>query len=265
MINGTHRIRAGAGLGDAIYLRAVVEELLRRGECLEVCTHYPELFADLDVKVEPFSRENIRTLAHYVDGKTNHETNQWQDICRRANVDAPLRIERKTGNEALVAEVRAFAAGRPVVLAHGGRVPMARKDGFGMGILPSKVVFDCVLEQLSDCYVVHVGKPAEGDQVYTFAANLDLSGQTKPSELLDLGAACDALVGQPSFVIPLAEVFDKPLLVVWGTGCLHALNHYYLRAINPQKVLSKTSSKYVMDDWDKNLITGWVREFRAAF
>ena len=253
------RIRGGNGLGDAIYLRPIVEELLRRGEQVEVCCGYPEVFSGLPVSVKPFDRLNIQVLAHYTLGKRNPATNQWQDICTSAGIDVPLRFDWKVKNQALVDGLRAKADGRPLVLVSGGRAPMARTDGFGKELLPNREAFDAVLAALSDCFMVKVGK---ADQVYPLKADVDLNGSTSVSDLLDLGASCDAIVGQCSFVIPLAEVFDKPLLCVWAAEGMSPARHYYISSITPQKVLSKSSSKFVMDDWPQQKIREIARAFR---
>jgi len=246
-------------LGDAIYVRPIVEHFIRAGENVVVCSGFPSVFDGTGATVLPFDRFNIQVLAHYTAGKRNQATNQWQDICKSAGVDVPLRFEWKVRNQALIGDLRARAAGRPIVLVHGGRTPMARSDGFGMELLPDRAAFDAVLGALAECFLVQVGRAA---QLYPLKVEMDLNGGTSVLDLLDLGSICDGAVGQCSFIIPLAESFDKPLLVVWAAAGLSSARHYYISSITPAKVLSKPSSRYVIDDWPIQKIQEAVRAFR---
>lgn len=253
------RIRGGAGLGDAMYIRPIAEHFIRLGESVTVCNDHAEVFIGSGAKVEPFDRHNIQVLAHYVLGKRDTTTNQWQDVCRSAGVDVPLRFEWPVRNHALVDSLLADAEGRPLVIVHGGRVPMGRTDGFGKELLPERRAFDAVLAELTDCFTVRVGKGAD---LYPLTVSVDLNGSTSVSDLLDIGSVCDRVVGQCSFAIPLAEVFDKPLLVVWAAHGMQYNMHPYIRQITPQKVLSKPTSRFVVDDWPIERIQEAARAFR---
>lgn len=238
------RLRGGSGLGDAIYVRPIAEHLVARGERVTVLTDYPDVFLGAGVQLERFSRRNVTHLAHYTGGKQRPHTNQWQDVCGSAGVSTPLQCSWETQNHALVGELLARAAGRPLVLVHGGRVPMGRTDGFGRELLPRQDAFERVLAALSGCFRVRIGK---GEELYPLPADLDLNGSTSVADLMDLGAACDAVVGQCSFAIPLAEIFDKPFLGVWSSEGLRS-RETWVRLVTPQKILSKPTSRAVVDD-----------------
>jgi hypothetical protein len=253
------RMRGGSGLGDAIYMRPLAEALVRAGEEVTVCSDYPDVFTGSGAQTEPFSRERITWLAHYTAGKANPKTNQWEDICASAGVAAPLSFEWTVRNTGLIEEVRSKAAGRPVVLVHGGRAPMARTDGFGKELLPRKAAMDAVLASFSDCCTVRIGK---GVETYPIKTTIDLTDATTVTDLLDLGRACDAIVGQCSFIIPLAEVFDRRLLTVWAAHGMQGNMHPYVHQITPQKILSKESSMFVIDSWSDEQIRDEVRAFR---
>ena len=77
------RIRGGMGIGDALYVQAVARYLVNRGETLEVCTAWPDVFRPIRDKVlfAPFSRHNIQYLAHYSLRKGRPETTQFEDCC----------------------------------------------------------------------------------------------------------------------------------------------------------------------------------------
>jgi len=211
--------------------------------------------------VEPFDRFNIDVLAHYTAGKRDPTTNQWQDICRSAGIkEIPLRFDWTVRNQTLIEAMRADAGGRPLIVVHGGRTPMGRTDGFGAELLPERPAFVAALAALEGCFLVRVGKGAD---LYDLPVDVDLNGATSVSDLLDIATICDGVVGQCSFAIPLAEVFDKPLLVVWAASGMSEYRHPYIRQITPQKVLSKPTSRFVVDDWPIEKIQEVVRTFRA--
>lgn len=242
-----YRVRGGSGLGDAIYLRPIVEHLQSKskGTPVTVCCEYPEVFRGIECNVDSFRRNNVNVVAHYTMGKKNTNTNQWQDVCALAGVgNVALRTEWRVVNKALVDRVKNEASGRPVVLVHGGRVPMARRDGFGRELLPRKEAFDAVVDSLAGCFTVQIGQAA---QIYPIKTDISLNGSTSVSDLLDLAHECDGAVGQCSFIIPLCEIFDKPLLCVWSHEGIVKGRHEYIRQITPKKVLSKPTSQAVID------------------
>lgn len=257
------RIRGGSGLGDAMYVRAVAEYLVSQGHKVEACSNYVDVFAGANVLVTPFRRQRIDRLAHYSTRKGSVGTNQWQDVCDTAGIPRmPLHMDWTVRNAGLVQEVREAAGGKPIVLVHGGRSPMARTDGFGKELLPKVEAFCEVLGELADCFLVQIGR---ADQIYDLPCDLNLNGATSITDLFDLALSCEAVVGQCSFVIPLAEVFDKPLLIVWAARGMKADMHPYIKQITPQKVLSKSTSMHVVDDWNAERMREAVHAFRDAF
>ena len=260
------RIRGGSGLGDSIYLRPVVDHFIRCGESVTVNSNHPEVFIGSCAKVMPFSRD-AGVIAHYAGDRGKARTTQFEDLCLRAGVGKiPYRMDWTVRNPGFVDVLRAQAAGRPLVLAHGGREPFGRSDGLGLPLIPEQRVFDNVLAQLSDCFTVGIGK---APQIYPVKVDSELNGNTSVSDLLDLGKSCDAVVAQVSFCVPLAEIFDKPFLGVWAAKGLtvggSTPGRVVIRQITPQKVLSKPSSRHVIDNWTREQITEAVRAFRQLF
>ncbi len=257
------RIRGGSGLGDAIYVRAVAEHFIAKGEPVEACSDYPGIFIGSGANAVPFRRDNIDRVAHYTPHKGRVGTTQWTDVCNTAGINEPIqfRINWSISNRALVEKLRTFADGKPLILVHGGRVPMARTDGFGKELLPHPAAFDVVLEALQDCFLVQIG---QAEQVYRLNCDISLNGSTSVCDLLDLGMSCDGAVGQCSYIVPLAEVFDKPLLAVWAAHGMQSNMHPYVKQIRPEKVLSKESSRFVVDDWPRERIEEAARAFRGV-
>lgn len=252
------RVRGGSGLGDSIYLRPFVEHWIAEGNQVEVCTSFPDVFIGTRAQISPFRRNMVNKVCHYVSGKGRPDTTQWDDLCISGGVQIPMSMQWKVRNRALVRNIKGMADGRPIVLVHGGREPMGRSDGFARDLMPTWNCFSEVLAGLRDCFLVRIGG---GESIYELDCDLDLTGRTSVSDMLDLFRRCDGIVAQCSFAVPAAEVFDKPLLAVWAHRAA-ASSQPYIRTITPFKVLSKPTSRHVMDDWDADKIEEQVHAFR---
>lgn len=238
-------VRSGSGLGDSLYLRPIVEHLLAQGKQVTAASNYPDVFMGTPAKVEPFRRERVDLVAHYVGGKENPRTTLWEDMCAHARLPGvPLRFEWTVRNTPLLKVLRKKAAGRPLLVVHGGREPMGRRDRFGIELMPERAAFCEVLGALSGCYTVRVGA---GNEMYSLPSSRDLTNQTSVSDLLDIAAACDGIVAQCSFAVPMAEALGKPLLAVWASKGLLSVTPF-IRTVTPAKILSKPISSFVMDD-----------------
>ncbi len=256
------KIRGGSGLGDSIYCRPVAEHFVRAGHRVVVMSNFPQVFIGSGAAVEPFTRLGTNVLAHYTSRKANLDTNQWQDVA--INAGAPgiaLSFKWEVQNRLLVDDLKAMARGKPIIMVNGGRPPMDRTDGYGIEMLPRREAFDTVLAALEGCFTVEVGK---GTELYPLTADVDLNGRTSPADLLDIASVASGLVGQCSFMIPLAEALDKPLLCVWAAKGLVSRT-LYIQQCTPQKVLSKPSSRWVMDDWSEQRIQEAAHAFRDLF
>lgn len=255
------RIRGGRGLGDSLYVRPIVDYLRRLGERVTALSDYPDVFLGSGAEVQPFTRQGVNLLAHYTSGKSNPKTTQWQDVLRSARMPGalPLRFAWPVRNQALVDALLARAAGRPLVLVHGGREPMNRRDGFGLELMPGRAAFVTALESLADCFLVRVGR---GPQLYELPADADLNGDTTVSDLLDVASQCAGIVAQCSFAVPLAECFDRPLLAVWSARGLVSREEY-VRLITPRKILCGARDSFVMDDWQNDQIKESAIAFRG--
>ena len=240
------RIRGGSGLGDSIYLRPIVEYLAVSNP-ITVLSFFPDVFLGCkNVSVEPFQKSNVDVIAHYSTRRHIQTSTQYNDMVVTARIKepVPLRFEWQIQNLELVRTLIDTAKGRPIILVHGGRAPFGRADGYGMEVMPWRCGFLPILETLSDCFLVRIGK---GEQ-YPLKVDMDLQDLTTVTDLLDLGYICDGVVTQCGYPVPLAECFDKPLLAVWSARGLTSPKEL-IRTITPQKILSKSTSKYVLDDW----------------
>lgn len=239
-IGGVKSIRAGKGLGDSLYLQAVARHLVQKGQRLSVCSNWPEVFKRLDVKVEPF-RRNADINAHYTLRKAQ-STNQFQDCCIQAGIREPVdfRIDWPKG-PSLLDGLRG-----PVVCVLLYRLPMDRADGFAADLLPDFGQMQRMIDALKGrATVVQIGS---GKPLREYSGiDLDLANKTSVSQLLDLSVKADAFLGYCSFLVPLAESFDKPAMFLWSRKGLKSRTPY-IRQITPKKILSKGTSLYALDD-----------------
>ncbi len=251
-------IRGGSGLGDSLYVRPIAEHFVRAGHQVTVKSNFPEVFAGAGVQIEPFTRVGTNVLAHYSSRKKYAETTQWQDVAINAGIPGlPLSINWEIKNRPLIRRIKEKADHRRIVMVNGGRPPMGRTDGYGNEMLPARAAFEAVLVSLKDCFTVEVGK---GPEVYPLVTDFDLSERTSPADLLDIASVASGLIGQCSFMIPLAEALDKPLLVVWAAAGLKSGTEF-IRLCRPEKILSKPSSRWVMDDWSAEQILDVAHSF----
>lgn len=234
------------GLGDSLYLQSVARHLVKRGEQLEVCSEWPDVFKPLGVKVSPFSRMNIQILAHYSMRKGHLGTTQFEDCCLQAGIREPveLKLDWQPKNFTLIAQLR--KSWKQILVVQLPRAPMGRTDGFGRELLPDCRVIQSAIDRLKDrAFVVQVG---HGDPLYRFKGiDLDLANQTSVSDLLDVAYAADGFLGYCSFLVPLAESFSKPAVLVWSRKGLVSRQPFISR-IRPEKVLHRKSSRWLVDD-----------------
>ena len=230
------RIRGGSGFGDALYVQPVAKYYCQK-EALEVCTDWPTVFSCLRVNIAPFSRQNIDYLAHYSKRKEENTT-QFEDCCLQAGVN-PKRVDYSLD----WTPKKDHGLPKEYVLVGLPRTPMDRTDGFGRELLPEKCGFEAALAHY-DLPVVLIGK---GAPAYDLKVDYDFTQKTTVSDVLDLACNATALIGQCSYIIPLAESFDKPLIAVWSAKGLLSDEKYVAR-ITPKKILHKPTSRYLMDD-----------------
>lgn len=233
------------GLGDSLYLQSVVRQFLKNGETVMPCSDWPAVFSQLPVTVTRFHRPGVEIVAHYSTRK-DQPTDQFEDCCINAGLKLPveMKLDWKPANRALVERIN--ADGRPIICVQLPRPPMGRKDGYGKELLPDCSTIQKVIDRIGKrAFFVQIGS---GRSLYRFRGlGLDLADQTSVTDLLDVASIAGGFLGYVSFMVPLAESFDRPALFVWSRKGLSAPQEY-VRRITPQKILHKDSSKWIMDD-----------------
>lgn len=241
-------IRCGMGLGDSLYLQSVARWFVQRGEYMHIASAWPDVFLPLahGSKVVPFRRNNIDVLAHYSLRKKFTHTDQFEDCCIQAGIKelVELKLDWTVTDSELVDRLR--QRGKPIVCVQLPRNPMNRQDGFGAELLPDCGAIQRAIDSIQGrATIVQVGG---GKSLYDFRGiDIDLANKTNLKQLIDVASVADSFLGYCSFLVPLAEGFDKPALFVWSRRGLSA-KHPYIRQITPKKILHKDSSLHVFDD-----------------
>lgn len=252
-------IRSGKGLGDSLYLQSVARHLLASGKAVEVCTNWPDVFRPIADRIllSPFRRERIHINAHYVTRKGIAGTDQFTDCCISAGIRPPYELKLDwSGSHPEVAK-RIRRSGKPAVIVQLPRLPMDRFDGYGRELLPDCRVIQRAIDRLHEhAIIVQIGR---GAPLFGFTGiDLDLANRTTVGEAIDAVNTCSGVLGYCSFIAPLAESLQKPLLLVWSRQGLHSRNPF-IRQIVPEKIFHHPqSSKAVVDDCSEDDLAGAV-------
>lgn len=256
----TISIRGGFGIGDSLYVQAIARHLINRGETVEVCTAWPDLFIPLGDKVtiSSFRKLPVDRIAHYSPRKEKKDTDQFQDCCIQAGINEPveLAIDWEPRNQELIERI---SSEKPVIVVAMPREPFNRGDNYGIELLPRREAMQAAIDVLKDkTTLVQIGK---GEPIYKLdGIDIDLSNQTSVTDLLDIGYTADGFFGQPSYIIPLGESFFKPVFCVWASAGMKSHTRF-IRLVRPQKVFHRITSTYVTDSASKDQIAAGVHEF----
>jgi hypothetical protein len=253
-------IRAGRGLGDAIYLQSVVRHFVQKEQNLTVCTDWQDVFLPLRDKVKfmPFTRQNIRIIAHYSARKSFKDTTQFKDCCVQAGINEPveLKIDWVQINKQLIESIK---TDKPLLVVALPRAPMGRNDRFAIDLLPKKDIYQLAVDILKEKYtILQIGA---GKPIYNLEnIEIDLTDKTSVTDLFDIASVADGFLGYCSYIIPLAESFNKKGLYIWANKGLKSAEQY-INTITPKKILEHSNSKYFIDNWDEPKIRQIIDDF----
>lgn len=253
-------IRAGRGLGDSIYLASICRHLGESGKRLTVLSDYPDVFAGVEgvQLVEPFRRINSDIVAHYAGGKGNPKTTQFTDMCGCAGIHTVPELRLPWREGPMPAAMSALGA--PYICVMLPRAPMNRVDGFGAELMPKPSVLCRALDRINRNHaIVQVGSGKPMFDLGPFAA--DMANKTTVQEMVDIVRGAAGFFGYPSFMIPLAESFRKPVFCVWSSAGLKSRTEF-IRQITPAKLLHHVADDFhVVDDWTTEKIQETADEF----
>lgn len=235
------RLVAPKGLGDAVYLRAIVLHLIGRGEKVAVSTEWPQALdglgvefrsrADVDSTYRPAGFSLHHKLAGLHEGYAGLD--QFEICCRRAGLDeepVTLQIQWAVKNKWLCKKVRSDAAGRPILIYQ------PRKRQGQSDLTPKLEAFDEWLDAHKEFYRVRVGNKSFINADESRDCDLNLVGATLVSDVFDLATVADLFFSEPSYLGMLAEAIDKPS--VWMLS-RDTVNQDDWNHLTPQRMFHK--------------------------
>lgn len=228
-----YELVAAKGLGDAIYLRALALHLLERGKVVTVFTRWPDVFADMPVKIEAdrTGYEDIRHCAYCLHCRLPEvrvET-MFGMACRQAGVSEPVAL--RLGWAPRSRPPRRLK-GRLLVYQ-----PPKVVNGVEQGLLqPDRAAFRRYITSRTDCIRVKVG--AELGEHGDMPAEVDLVDQTTIPELFDLASAADEFFGEPCALITIAQALDKPAVCMFSAKAKDA-KQARVRNLTPARFFHK--------------------------
>lgn len=242
-------IRGGSGFGDALYLQSVARYFIERGDTIEVCSKWNDVFRPLGhkCKISPFRRDRIDRLAHYSARRKRTDTDQFQDCCIQAGITelVDLRLDWVINNRSLVDKV--MSPCKPIVLLQLPRRSMDRTDNYGIELSPDWLRIQTAINIVRPrATIIQVGY---GSPLHRFeGVDIDLVGKTSVADLIDVASIARGFLGYVSYFVPLAESFSSPALFVWSRAGLRS-NDEIIRTITPQKILHRKDKCHaVIDD-----------------
>lgn len=264
------KIKCASGLGDAIYMRPIVEYYYKRGYKVEVMTDYDVIYDDLNVLTTKHSKSDTHLeldmpwkKISYCIRKYKPETTQFEDVCLQAGipVTTPFNYRWKTRNKDLMGKVKKLAGGKPICLISAPFKPFGRVDNWGHEMTVDFSKMDELIALNKDkYYYITVNKEKPLYKLNNI--DLDLCHRTSVADLFDLVSIADVCMGQVGHILPLSEVFNKPALLFFSANGFKC-GIKFIEAITPGKVIHKKKLiKYVIDDWPIDKINKVFQELR---
>lgn len=255
-------IRGAAGFGDSVYLLPIVEWLAKKYDNpsnVTICSKHPDIFKHLGVTTEPFRRTNINVCATYAHNR-HSPRNQYDDILKYGNLPhIEFKIDWKVTNTELLDKIKEEANGRKICVLPSATRPFNNDENKFADVMPDNRVLQILLDRYKEeLFIIKVG---QGDQLYEYKnIDLDLHGQTSCTDILDIGTIADILLGQPSYLVPIAQIFKKRLFCILSRKMINSKNPT-LRMLKPHKYKMLKTDVVLWDNSDFHQID---EEFRKC-
>ena len=242
------KLTSAKGLGDAIYLRAIVLHLLERGETpIAVFTFWPAAFADLPILVrspdEQTGTEGLIQASYLLRDHTTGD--QFTMACERAGLDPipPLVMNWRVCNPALVEAVRVAAQGRGIFMF---QPPKLVNNAEQEELRPSRSAFERYVDEWRGHFRIKVGHPAFTEEGNA-PCELDLYGKTSIHDVFDLGTIAAMCFGESSFLLIMAEAMDRPFTCMFTRRGLDS-DYERVRNVRPDRIFHKQHLASVVYD-----------------
>lgn len=245
------KINAPRGLGDAIHVRAIVVHLLKRNETIEVITKWEDVFADLPIKVLPYSKwTEDEDLAHataclFCQVPFVKALSQFQNACLQAGIieTVPLDIAWKVKNRSLLNKIRSSTA-KPILIYQAPKIP---KNNEMRQWTPRIEAFQDFIEKHDDHYRILVGHKDFTIDNPNLPFELSLIGETSVTDVIDLATISDLIFCEPSYLGILAQAFNKNLVCMFSARAARS-NLKRVRGVTPERIFHKKENATAIYD-----------------
>ena len=233
-------LKGSMGLGDAIYLYPMVKYYSEMYPgSVTIITRYPEIYANL----------NCQTAKpdEYIDcscsARTKEEsTNIYEDTLIMSKIinKLPFKFEYDKTNQIKINSFKKICVVRNITTPANGE-----EDAKVM--IPKISVFQNIINAYSGkVFFVSIGWQKSCDYKLD-KIDLDLSEINVLNSYFSVIDQADIVLSQPGHCVPIAEGLNKKLFCVFARSGLKSMEKRF-RFTTPQKILTKISSTYCVDD-----------------
>lgn len=236
-------VSAAKGLGDAIYLRAIVLQMLDRGDEVTVHTTWPDVFLGLPVKLKaqrdeiPGADWHLATACLRCRLQITQSLDQFRMAAMQAGLENPgaPELRWKVTDLAWLEGIKRASGGRPIMLYQ----PLKRSHNeVGRLLRPDVGAFAARVSSFRDeFYRIKVGHPDFLEDDPRLECEMNLFGKTSVAPLIDLATIAEQIFCEVSALLGLAQCLRKRVVCMFSRKASESPYHYP-RNVNPLRMFA---------------------------
>lgn len=230
----TIKIKGQRGFGDSICLYPIVKYLLKKMNVI-IYTDYPEIFNNLNVKIENYDSFEIIN-AGYLDLKSNQKTNQFEDICNKIGINHK-NIFFKIENDQKKEKICLF---RKIYNPLSGMKNKIEESSY---LIPKKESYYKIIDKAKKYYKCFQFGNVD-DRKFDNLENIDIKHNF--SNMVSLISKASLVVTQVGNTLHLSEALGIKTHVIFSKKGLNCSN-FFIKTITPKKVLFTENSSWEID------------------
>jgi len=234
-------IKPCMGLGDAVYAYPTVNYYRKKfvDKKIIVITEHKDVYSGINGLLFSSSLNKFDIDCRYLNRKHINETNQFQDVLINSKTPLDTKFEMEVFPK------------KPVVKSE-KRILLVRNPYLGMELVKSpelmpnfSFIKDKIKTLKKQYYTILLSNKKDNE---IFCCDFDMEiNRTTINELLNLIKQSDLIISQNGHILAMAEAMEKKIITVFSSK-LKTTNDFFLRSITPQKVITKSTSKYLYDN-----------------
>lgn len=236
-------VSAAKGLGDAIYLRAIVLQMLDRGDAVTVHTTWPDVFLGLPVGLKdkrdeiPGADWHLATACLRCRLQMTQSLDQFRMAAMQAGVEnpGPPELRWTVTAPAWLDGIKRTAGGRPIMLYQ----PLKRSQNeVGRLLRPDAAAFSAhVASCRGEFYRIKVGHPDFLEDDPSLECEMNLFGKTRVAEMIDLATIADQIFCEASALLALGQCLGRRAVCMFSRRAVESPYHYP-RNVNPLRLFA---------------------------